>query len=205
AFRRIYSELKIQTNLLKKRTRVLAAKETLMDKMATQTTLDEKQIKDYYQKHIQDFKENSKIQLQQIVVHTELEAQNIHKALKSGSSFDKLATDYSLGAESDNQGKLGWVEKGTLPVFDAVFNLPLGQISSPQKSPYGYHIFQVLERKKGRQLPLDEVKGQISKLLQAEQAQEKYKNWLEKQIHLVKVEKNEEALRNIQIHVKSDG
>ena len=204
AFERVYSELKIQKKLLKKRTQVLWLKEQLIADLKKTYSPLEKDIKNYYYQNQKSYKQNKSAQLQQIVVQTEREAQNLYKALKSGADFAKLAKEYSLGAESDNGGIVGWVEKGTLPIFDAALNLPIKRISSPKKSPYGYHIFRVLKTKRGRQQPLNEVKEQISEVLKANKASELYKTWLEKQIHRVKVEKNEEALRSIQIDVKSD-
>ncbi|MCJ8278014.1 MAG: peptidylprolyl isomerase [Bdellovibrionales bacterium] len=204
AFKRVYSELKLQTDLLRRKTQVTWLKDRLLSKIKKNIQLTDKDIKNYYYNNTEEFKHKAKIKLQQIVVQTELEANKIHKAIKSGSPFGKLASEYSLGAEADNGGVVGWIDKGTLPVFDAAFNLPLNKLSNPKKSPYGYHIFRVLERKRGRQWPLNEVKEQISKKLQASRAEEQYKNWLEKQIQSVKVEKNEEALRNIQIDVKTD-
>ena len=46
-------------------------------------------------------------------------------------------------------GDLGWTGPGTLvPEFEQVVNeLELGEISEPFKSPFGWHIVQLLERR----------------------------------------------------------
>jgi parvulin-like peptidyl-prolyl isomerase len=77
-------------------------------------------------------------------------AQDIHKQLLAGGDFAAVAK-----AESDdsgaatNGGSLGpaFPRGKMVPQFDqAVFSLPVGQISEPVKSPFGYHIIKVEER-----------------------------------------------------------
>ena len=50
-------------------------------------------------------------------------------------------------------------------VFDVCFDLPVGQLSSVVPSPYGFHVFKVLERRPARRRPFDEVKGEIARAL----------------------------------------
>jgi peptidyl-prolyl cis-trans isomerase C len=78
-------------------------------------------------------------------------AQDIRKQLLAGGDFAAIAK-----AESDDSGSqasggsLGpaFSRGKMVPQFDqAVFSLPVGQISEPVKSPFGYHIIKVEERK----------------------------------------------------------
>jgi len=76
---------------------------------------------------------------------------NLHQQLKSGKSFAVFAKKYS--ADLGNAGKggdLGWVTDGQLvPEFEKAMNaLKVKEISQPVKSVFGWHIIQVLERKK---------------------------------------------------------
>jgi len=77
-------------------------------------------------------------------------AQDIRKQLLAGGDFAAIAK-----AESDDTGSgaaggsLGAASpRGRfVPEFDkAVFTLPVGQISEPVKTPFGYHIIRVEER-----------------------------------------------------------
>jgi hypothetical protein len=80
------------------------------------------------------------------------EAVAIYQQLrKDPSRFAALARQKSIDTASGAQGgELGWFTKGMMvPPFEkAAFAVPVGQISPPVKSQYGYHIMQVEERKK---------------------------------------------------------
>ncbi len=90
-------------------------------------------------------------------------AQEIRKKLMDGADFAATAK-----AESDdtgsgaNGGALGTFPHGQMvAVFDkAVFSLPVGQISEPVKTQFGYHIIKVESR---NSKTFDEAKADIGK------------------------------------------
>jgi peptidyl-prolyl cis-trans isomerase D len=79
------------------------------------------------------------------------EAMAIYQQLKKDPSrFAALARQRSIDTASGAQGgELGWFTKGMMvtPFEKAAFALPVGQISAPVKSRYGYHIIEVEEHK----------------------------------------------------------
>ena len=202
AFNQTYSTLSMQKSIWEKKLKVAIVKKKLDAQFQPQVEIDEAAIKKRYWSEKDSFKRPAEIELQQIVVKTESEAEKIYQALKKGSEFAKLAKSYSLAAEAKEGGYVGWLEKGTLPVFDAAFKLPKKRISKPQKSAFGYHIFRVLNKKKHRKLPLDEVKKIFRDEALAREKTELYQNWLEKQLHEVKVLRNEEAIAATRIDIK---
>lgn len=75
---------------------------------------------------------------------------NLYQQLKSGKDFAQMAKKYSLDAASAVKGgDLGWVVPEELvPAFaKAMTALPLNTVSKPVKSPFGWHLIEVLERK----------------------------------------------------------
>lgn len=75
---------------------------------------------------------------------------NLYQQLKSGKDFAQMAKQYSLDAASAVKGgDLGWVVSEELvPPFATAMNaLPLHTVSKPVKSPFGWHLIEVLERK----------------------------------------------------------
>ncbi|MEB3766664.1 peptidylprolyl isomerase [Acinetobacter sp. MD2] len=71
---------------------------------------------------------------------------NIYNRLKAGNDFATLATTFSNDPGSAaNGGDLGWVSLGSMvPEFeDTMKSIPVGQISTPFKTQFGWHILQV--------------------------------------------------------------
>lgn len=75
---------------------------------------------------------------------------NIRNDIMHGTSFAKEAEMNSQDPGSVAQGgSLGWVKPGTLdPKFEQVMNLlTINEVSQPIKTPFGWHLIQVLARR----------------------------------------------------------
>jgi len=75
----------------------------------------------------------------------------IYKELQEGESFRKLASRYSDHKESAaNGGKMNWFGTGEIisEFTEAAFSIPdTGQYTKPIRTPYGWHIIKLLDRK----------------------------------------------------------
>lgn len=87
-------------------------------------------------------------------IRTELEAQAIvrqlHHRIVSGDDFAELAKAHSDDPGSAvSGGDLGWVSPGEMvPEFeDMMKQTPVGELSEPFNSQFGWHILQVLEKR----------------------------------------------------------
>ncbi len=160
---------------------------TLFQSLASTVKVDEAASRDYYEKHKNEWEQ---VQARHILVRfkgspvpvkpdqkdlTEEEAlakaQDIRKKLSAGGDFAGIAKAESDDAGSGaNGGELGMFRHGQMvPSFDqAAFSLPVGQISEPVKSQFGYHVIQV-EKKEAKSY--DEVKADIEKRMRPEMAQ----------------------------------
>ena len=71
------------------------------------------------------------------------------RVVKGGQDFGQLARLYSVDPSSTRGGDLGWLYPGdTVPDFERAMNaLKVGEVSEPVKTPFGWHLIQVLERK----------------------------------------------------------
>lgn len=69
--------------------------------------------------------------------------------LEDGESFETIARLMSEDATSSRGGDLGWLNPGdTVPDFErAMKALPLGKVSEPIRTPFGWHLIEVLERR----------------------------------------------------------
>jgi peptidyl-prolyl cis-trans isomerase D len=77
---------------------------------------------------------------------------SITQRLRNGEDFAELAIQFSDDTGSAQQGgDLGFFSRGRMVMEfeEAAFSLPIGQISDPVESQFGYHIIEVLERQPG--------------------------------------------------------
>ncbi len=98
-------------------------------------------------------------------------ATELRAKIVAGADFATVAKEESDDKGSGaNGGDLGSFGKGQMvPEFEKeAFTLPVGQISQPVKSPFGYHLIKVESH--GAK-PFDEVKPNIQKQLPGEMAQ----------------------------------
>ena len=99
--------------------------------------------------------------------------------LGNGVRFDEVANRHSDCA--GNGGDLGWFPKGQMvDEFEAVvFKLPVGSQSEIFRSPFGFHIAKVLERRPAGLQPLKEAETQIASGLTAEKRQKAVEEYLD--------------------------
>jgi len=78
-------------------------------------------------------------------------ALELRNQIIAGGSFYDLAINYSADARSaEKGGELGWAYPGDyVPEFErAILELKVGQISNPVRSIFGFHVIELIDRKK---------------------------------------------------------
>jgi parvulin-like peptidyl-prolyl isomerase len=160
--------------------------------------IDEKTMRQYYEKHREEFAVGEQVRVRQIVVKDRKDAESILRKLKRGDSFEELAKQYSSGPEAEEGGDLGFFGRGEMPEeFDVAFSLQEGEFSDIIQSPYGYHIFKVVAKREQSALDFKQVKDQIRKTIMREEADKTFQDWLKsikKQAHITV---NKSALEGI--------
>ncbi len=76
--------------------------------------------------------------------------ERLHQRIQAGEDFAQLAKSFSEDPGSAlNGGSLGWIDPAVLvPEFREVMgNTASGEMSEPFKSPYGWHVLQVMGRR----------------------------------------------------------
>ncbi len=151
----------------------LIRRQIVLDKaVGANIHISDKQIKDYFDKNHAQFDKPAMARARHILVPDLKTAQKVEADLKSGKDFAAEAKQYSIDPGSrEKGGELGWFRKGQMvPAFEKyAFNGPIGQISAPVKSPFGYHIIQVEERKPGQKATLASAHDQIVQQLRQQQ------------------------------------
>ncbi len=148
--------------------------QVILDKaLAKDVKIPPAQIKQYFDKNHASFDKPEQVTAKHILVPSLALAQTIETQLKSNpSSFADLAKKYSTDPGSkDKGGELGTFRRGQMvPAFDKVaFSAPVGQVSAPVKSPFGYHIIVVESRTPGTKATLASATPQITDTLRQQQ------------------------------------
>lgn len=180
------------------RNKLLQKKVFLSLSTKTQGPTDE-EIKSFYNSNRETFREKPQVRIRQIVFDNEDAANRLYHSITPSTPLAELAKQYSVAPEAKNGGDVGWIEQGTLDIFDKAFNMRVGQRSGVVKSPYGFHIFEVTGKKAEQTLSYEEVKERIVRALKGNKEQAIYTAWLEEQLRVSKVQKNTEAIKSIQV------
>ncbi|MCQ4318726.1 peptidylprolyl isomerase [Stutzerimonas stutzeri] len=106
--------------------------------------------------------------------------QRLHDRIQAGERFADLAKNFSEDPGSAlNGGDLNWIDPGSLvPEFREVMaNTASGQLSEPFKTPYGWHILEVLGRR-ATDASEEFREQQALSLLRNRKYEEELQNWL---------------------------
>jgi len=103
----------------------------------------------------------------------------LKERLDNGADFAELARLHSQDLSAAKGGDLGWLYDGdTVPEFErAMKALKIGQTSAPVRTPFGWHLIQVLERR--TEDASSERKRQLARqALRERKLDEAYEDWL---------------------------
>ncbi len=182
-------------------------------------------VREKYQEFSKEFpKDAEEVRVRMIVVKTEDEAKKITEQLNNKADFLKLAREKSIDKKSaEKDGDLGFVssvaKESLLPGFNVIFEkkdgkpvVPTGSFTkTPIKSPMGYHILKVEDRKPLKKPKLSELDPLLKDLLRQEAAQKMQVSLKEKAGKVERLHPNtgkpmkslEEELKAIQSKISS--
>ncbi|HLL45966.1 MAG TPA: peptidylprolyl isomerase [Longimicrobiaceae bacterium] len=117
------------------------------------------EVRQYYDKHQDEFKRGASARMTVAVLSKAptrgdtlaslQRAERVRAELAGGADFAEVAKRESSDPGSkDNGGDLGTFGRGQMvPAFEAAaFALPVGEVSQPVATPFGYHLIQVQEK-----------------------------------------------------------
>jgi parvulin-like peptidyl-prolyl isomerase len=135
--------------------------------------VDEEDLRRYYRKNLEQFRQPEQVELREVVVleeggaATAEERQRIASEIRAqvaaGKSLADAVSAYSQKGVTSNVIDLGWVSPGDLDknLETAIWKLPKGSIGEPVQARGGLHLVQMVDRRESRIPPFSEVQAQI--------------------------------------------
>jgi len=101
------------------------------------------------------------------------------RIVSGAADFAEMARVHSGDATAARGGELDWVYPGdTVPEFERAYReLKVGEVSQPVRTPFGYHLIQVLERRSADMSP-ERRRLQARQALRERKSDEAYQDWL---------------------------
>jgi peptidyl-prolyl cis-trans isomerase SurA len=105
--------------------------------------------------------------------------EGIKERIDHGTPFQDMARQYSDDGSASSGGDLGWISPGdTVPVFEKTMaELAVNEVSAPIRSQFGWHIIQVLERRK-QDMSKESKRLKARQEIRARKAEEAYNDWI---------------------------
>lgn len=103
----------------------------------------------------------------------------LRERIVEGAKFEEIARLNSDDASAARGGELGWLYTGdTVPEFErAMASLAPDEISGPVRTGFGFHLIQVLERRRG-DVSTDRKRVEARKTLRERKADEAFEDWI---------------------------
>jgi peptidyl-prolyl cis-trans isomerase SurA len=104
---------------------------------------------------------------------------NLRERIVNGVNFTELARLNSDDSSASRGGDLGWVYPGdTVPEFERAFaELKPMEVSQPVKTPFGWHLIQLIERRTA-DMSSERRRVEARKALLERKGDEAYQEWL---------------------------
>lgn len=149
-----------------------------IQKVMSEAVVTDSEIEEYFNANKQTFDTAEKVSAKHILVETEEEAQKTKKEIEGGLAFGDAAMKYSMCPSNQAGGSLGSFGRGQMvPEFEeAAFTLPIGELSEPVKTQFGYHLVLVENKEEAQSAKLDDVKELIRKRLTEQRQRYRYLN-----------------------------
>jgi peptidyl-prolyl cis-trans isomerase SurA len=104
----------------------------------------------------------------------------IRDRIQQGARFEEEARLYGEDGTAPKGGELGWISPGDPidPDFMAAANaLKVGELSQPVRTPFGWHLIEVMERRK-QDVTLERQRIKAQMQLRERKADEQYEDWV---------------------------
>ncbi len=160
--------------------RELMVRALLQEEVGAKVKLADSDLEAYFKSHPEEFSGDA-VRVRHILVGTEEEAGAVQARLAKNERFEDLARALSKDtASAAKGGDLDYLKREQMfPEFARVaFDLKPGEVSGIVRSPFGFHILKLVDRKKGQPLAYEQVKEQLRRRLTEERQAQRFQEWI---------------------------
>lgn len=168
----------------------LVAQQQIQRKVRKDEEVTHQQMLDYYNEHSADYEKLAKVKWEQLMVkfsaypnrQAAWEAMsNMGNQVLRGAPLNAVAKRESQGIKASSGGQYDWTRKGSLKnetVDQAIFSLPVGELSPIIQSEEGFHIVRVLEREDAGMVPFTKAQVEIKEKIKNDRRQEQMQAYI---------------------------
>ncbi|MGI5863788.1 MAG: peptidylprolyl isomerase [Myxococcales bacterium] len=171
----------------------LAAMKLIGMKVRSKIKVSEEDIKAEYARMAREMESEFEVRARHIVIQVPKDADEkveqaareraaeLARRARDGEDFVELAKKHSEGSSRENGGDIGFFKRGDMVgAFEKVaFSLQPGEISDPVRTPFGYHVIQVVERRAGKAPPIEQVHDELRERLTRIQMQRQTEQYVD--------------------------
>lgn len=121
------------------------------------------------------------IKTNEVVSETDAQTRllQLKERVENGTPFEELAKLHSDDLSASKGGDLGWLNPGdTVPDFERVMDrLQPDQVGEPVRSPFGWHLIQVLERR-DQDVSQERKRLDARRAIRARKSEEAFDDWV---------------------------
>ncbi len=155
-------------------------------------TFTPEEIFDYYHQHTVEFEHSARVKWEELMVRKSRHPHpdeavallgRLGNQVLDGAKLNEVARAGSEGSTARDGGLRDWTSKGTLvseTLENAIFSLPVGQLSRIIETDLGYHIVRVVERQDQSVTPFAEAQVEIRNKLVRQRKKKQMDDYLAK-------------------------
>ena len=168
----------------------LVAQQQIQRKVRKDEEVTHQQMLDFYNEHADDYKKLAKVKWEQLMVKFsefpnrqaawEAMASMGNQVLR-GAPLNAVAKRDSQGIKASSGGQYDWTRQGSLKnetVDQAIFSLPVGELSPIIESQEGFHIVRVLEREEEGMVPFTKAQVEIKEKIKNNRREEQMQAYI---------------------------
>lgn len=158
----------------------IAIRRLIRQEVIEKIPVSDEEVEAFYRQHRLEFSHPAQFHARHILSPSYVAADEIYALLLGGKDFETLARERSQSPDAKRGGDLGWFDEATAPseFSTACKTLDEGSFSGIIETSYGYHIFQLVERRGAWDETLDEARQNIAERLRHDRSEAVLQQWM---------------------------